>query len=595
MSKRFSSLNGHDFTELVLAGANSLGNHAENVNALNVFPVPDGDTGTNMNLTLMSGVEELRRRPSAHLGKAAEALSKGLLMGARGNSGVILSQLFRGFAKYVHELESANAQQFAAALQNGVDTAYKAVVKPVEGTILTVSREAAKHGVQFARRAGDILELMEEVLQHGKETLARTPDMLPVLKQVGVVDAGGRGLIYIYEGFVAAMRGDSTPLGIPHVAPAEETISAQEAAFAARSLAAEAHGDTGHGPKRAQTLMSADVIEHGYCTEFMLHVVPGKMPGLVFDETKFRRELGEYGDSLLVVADDELVKVHIHAELPGSVMNHAMKYGDLSRIKIENMRDQHAHIVMEETAENAEEAAYGPAVGGEAQAVQNVAAPRKPFGFVAVAMGEGITDILTSVGVDVVLSGGQTMNPSTEDIVKAAAGIHADTVFVLPNNSNIVMAAQQAAHLLEDKQLVVIPSKTIPQGLAAVLAFQETADAEHNAAAMNAALGRVVSGQVTYAVRDTTIDGIEIKEGEYIGIRDGEIVASEPSLLDAAKKLLDAMLDENSEIVTILSGADANPEETEQLAAYIAELAPAVEVEIHPGGQPLYAYIFSVE
>lgn len=583
MGKRFSSLNGNDFMELVFAGADSLRHHAENVNALNVFPVPDGDTGTNMNLTLTSGVEELRRRPSAHLGKAAEALSKGLLMGARGNSGVILSQLFRGFAKYVHDLEEANVQQFAAALQSGVDTAYKAVVKPVEGTILTVSREAAKHAVQSSRRAGSLLELMEEVLHKGNETLAKTPDMLPVLKQVGVVDAGGQGLMYVYEGFVSSLREENRTYA---AAPAAAGAAAY--AIAPRSLAEEVHH-----PKRAQTMMSAEDIEYGYCTEFMLHVVPGKTSGYVFDESNFRRQLGEFGDSLLVVSDDELVKVHIHAELPGNVMNMAMKYGDLSRIKIENMRDQHAHIVMEEEADNAEEAAYGARIAAAPAVAKPVS--RKAYGFVAVAMGEGISDILTSVGVDVVLSGGQTMNPSTEDIVKAANGIAADTVFVLPNNSNIVMAAQQAAQLVEDKKLIVIPSKTIPQGLAAVLAFQETADPERNEAAMKTALGRIVSGQVTFAVRDTTIDGIDIKEGEYIGIREGAIVASEKSLIDACKKLLDAMVDENSEIVTMLTGADAKNDDTEQLVAYLQENAPSVEVETHPGGQPLYAYIFSVE
>lgn len=585
MSKRFSSLNGNDFTELVFAGAESLRHHAENVNALNVFPVPDGDTGTNMNLTLTSGVEELRKRPSAHLGKAAEALSKGLLMGARGNSGVILSQLFRGFAKHVHDLEEANVQQFAAALQNGVDTAYKAVVKPVEGTILTVSREAAKHAVQSSRRASDVLELMEEVLRKGYETLAKTPDMLPVLKQVGVVDAGGQGLMYIYEGFIAALRGEKGDYGAP---AATAVASTAATAFASRTLADEAHH-----PKRAQTMMSAEDIEHGYCTEFMLHVSPGKTSGFLFEEGKFRQQLGQFGDSLLVVSDDELVKVHIHAEQPGDVMNLAMKYGDLSRIKIENMRDQHAHIVMEEEAVNAEEAAYGARIPIVPAALKTM--PRKPYGFVAVAMGDGIADILSSVGVDVVLSGGQTMNPSTEDIVIAAAGIAADTVFVLPNNSNIILAAQQAVELVEGKKLVVIPSKTIPQGLAAVLAFQETVDAERNEAAMKAALGRIVSGQVTYAVRDTTIDGIDIKEGEFIGIREGAIVASEKSLLDACKKLLGAMLDENSEIVTMLTGADAKEEETELLVAYLQEFAPGVEVETHPGGQPLYAYIFSVE
>jgi DAK2 domain fusion protein YloV len=578
-------LNGNDFTELVLAGADSLRHHAENVNALNVFPVPDGDTGTNMNLTLSSGVEELNKRPSSHLGKAAEALSRGLLMGARGNSGVILSQLFRGFAKYVHDLEEANVHQFAAALQNGVDTAYKAVVKPVEGTILTVSREAAKHAVQASRRAGDVLELMEEVLRKGYETLAKTPEMLPVLKQVGVVDAGGQGLMYIYEGFVAALRGEKREIAVPTPAAA---VSAAAPSPAFRTLADEAHH-----PKRAQAMLSGEDIEHGYCTEFMLHVQSGKTSGFVFEEGKFREQLGQFGDSLLVVSDDELVKVHIHAELPGDVMNLAMKYGELSRIKIENMRDQHAHIVMEEEAENAEEAAYGVRIPVVPALLKRL--PRKPYGFVAVAMGQGITDILTSVGVDVVLSGGQTMNPSTEDIVKAASGIDADTVFVLPNNSNIIMAAQQAVELTQDKKLVVIPSKTIPQGLAAVLAFQETVDAERNEAAMKAALGRIVSGQVTFAVRDTKIDGIDIKEGEFIGIREGAIVASEKSLLEASKKLLNAMLDENSEIVTMLTGADAKEEETERLVAYVRETAPGVEVETHPGGQPLYAYIFSVE
>ncbi|MFC0216077.1 DAK2 domain-containing protein [Paenibacillus chartarius] len=592
MSKRFSSLNGHDFMELVFAGADALRTHAENVNALNVFPVPDGDTGTNMNLTVTSGVEELRKRPSSHLGKAAEALSKGLLMGARGNSGVILSQLFRGFAKGVQELESANVQQFAAALQNGVDTAYKAVVRPVEGTILTVSREAAKHGLQVAKRASDILELMEEVLDKGKETLARTPDMLPVLKQVGVVDAGGQGLIYIYEGFLAVLRGDKAPTGIAPVAAFASF--AEPGAVAGRNLAAELHGQGGHEPKRAQAKMSAEDIEHGYCTEFMLHVTPGKTKGFTFEEGKFRQQLSEFGDSLLVVSDDELVKVHIHAELPGDVMNLAMKYGDLSRIKIENMRDQHAHIIMEEAADNAEEAAYGLPIT-PVNAYAKASAARKPFGFVAVAMGDGISEILTSVGVDVVLSGGQTMNPSTEDIVNAARSIEADTVFVLPNNSNIILAAQQAVELIEDKQIVVIPTKTIPQGLAAVLAFQENADAKRNEAAMKDALTRIVSGQVTFAVRDTTIDGMEIKEGEFIGIREGQIVASEPVLLDACKKLLGAMITEDSEIVTILTGADAKEEDTEALAAYIAEAAPSVEVETHPGGQPLYAYIFSVE
>jgi DAK2 domain fusion protein YloV len=578
LGKRFSLLNGTDFIKLVLAGAESLRRNAENVNALNVFPVPDGDTGTNMNLTLTSGAEELKKKPSSHIGKAADTLSKGLLMGARGNSGVILSQLFRGFAKYVNDLEEVNVQQFAAALQNGVDTAYKAVVKPVEGTILTVSREAAKHAVQVSRRAGDFLELMEEVLQKGKEALARTPEQLPVLKQVGVVDAGGQGLIYVYEGFVAALRGESAAaLGY---GPVQQAVPAA-------NLNAVRETHPAHEPRRAQSKLATEEIEHGYCTEFMLRVTPGKTQGYTFEEARFRQQLGQYGDSLLVVSDDELVKVHIHAEYPGEVMNLAMKYGDLTRIKIENMREQHTHILQEEANEIAYEA--GHALSGQ------VAKARKPYGFVAVAMGEGITEIFTSVGVDAVLSGGQTMNPSTEDIVNAVRGIEADTVYILPNNSNIILAAQQAKDLVEDKQVVVIPTKSIPQGLAAVLAFQEKADAARNTEAMTKAIERVVSGQVTFAVRDTTIDGIDIKEGDYLGIQDGRIVVSDRDLLGACKSLLASMIDENSEIVTILTGKDADEGQTGQITAFLAEAYPGIEVEMHPGGQPLYTYIFSVE
>ncbi|MEY9091994.1 DAK2 domain-containing protein [Paenibacillus sp. RC84] len=589
MSKRFNTINGNDFMQMVFAGADNLRRNVDRVNGLNVFPVPDGDTGTNMNLTLTSGVEELKRKPSAHIGKAAEALSKGLLMGARGNSGVILSQLFRGFAKYTHDMEAIDVQQFAAALQQGVDTAYKAVVKPVEGTVLTVSKEAAKHAVASARRCADVTELVEEVLKQASETLSKTPDMLPVLKQVGVVDAGGQGLVCIYEGFVSALNGE----------PQEDTSSfivadapvlgqtAKDKDIATLQLAPEAHHMDRTGP--AQLHMSTDDIEFGYCTEFLLKVVPGKTKGLEFNEINFRSQLGKHGDSLLVVADDELVKVHIHAEYPGQVMNLAMEYGDLTRIKIENMRDQHSHI-LEEAAE-----VYERAAEEEAQrSVVPAAKELKPYGFVAVALGQGITEIFTSVGVDVVLSGGQTMNPSTEDVVKAIEQIDAETVFILPNNSNIIMAAKQAQDLVEDKRIIVIPTKSIPQGLASILAFQEKAGADVNEQTMNEAIRGVRSGQVTFAVRDTSIDGIEIKEGHFIGIEDGKIVVSEPELVEASRKLLDHMIRE-AEIVTILTGEDAGDEQTEQLTAYIEAQYPNVEIELHPGGQPLYAYIFSVE
>ncbi|KRE51803.1 DAK2 domain-containing protein [Paenibacillus sp. Soil724D2] len=577
MSKRFISINGNDFTAMVLAGADNLRRNVDKVNGLNVFPVPDGDTGTNMNLTLTAGCEELKKKPSSHIGKAADALSKGLLMGARGNSGVILSQLFRGFAKHVHDLEHVNVQQFAGALQQGVETAYKAVVKPVEGTILTVSKEAAKHATQY-RRGSDLLDLMQEVLGKAKEALARTPEQLAVLKQVGVVDAGGQGLVCVYEGFVAALSGGLVQVNDDY-ATMDTTLGAVSL-VPGMNLAKEVHA---HLP--AQAHLATEDIEFGYCTEFMLTIAPGKVKGLVFDEGAFRDQLSKLGDSLLVVADDELVKVHIHAEYPGEVMNQAMNYGALSRIKIENMRDQHSHILEDMTE------GYEAPVSTTATAVT----PSKPYGFVAVALGDGITDILSSVGVDVVLSGGQTMNPSTEDIVNAVNSIDADTIYVLPNNSNIILAAQQATQLVDNKTLIVIPSKSIPQGLAAILAFQEKADAKTNTEAMSESLRRVKSGQVTYAVRDTNMDGIDIKQGHFIGIQDGRIVSSQPSLLDACKKLLEEMIEESSEIVTILTGEDAVNAETEELEAFIQAAYPEIEIELHPGGQPLYAYLFSVE
>lgn len=593
MSKRLISINGNDFIAMMMSASKHLSRNVNNVNGLNVFPVPDGDTGTNMNLTLTSGVEELTRRPSAHIGKAAEALSKGLLMGARGNSGVILSQLFRGFAKSVHEFEEINCVQFAAALQQGVETAYKAVVKPVEGTVLTVSKDAAKAATAFARRAKTIQELMHEVVDKGKESLAHTPELLPVLKQVGVVDAGGQGLIHVYEGFLEALTGEGSD-GIISDAVIPEALGA----FPMGSFAHESHINPGHEPSRAQAKMSTEDIEFGYCTEFLINMVPGKTKGLVFDEDNFREELSKHGDSLLVVADDDLVKIHIHAEYPGNVMTIAQQYGDLARIKIENMRDQHTHILMEEAMEQQYKQQFEQK-SEQIEAVSAVEAPieveRKPYGFVSVAAGEGITDIFSSVGVDVVLSGGQTMNPSTQDFVNAIERINADTIYLLPNNSNIVMAAKQAAELTEDKQIIVIPTKTIPQGMAAILAFQDSSEPEKNTEAMTLSMQHVRSGQVTYSVRDTTIDDIAIKLGDYMGIQDGKIVCSESTLSAATKGLLDNMIDEGSEIVTILTGEEASDEETGAILAYIKEMYPEVEVELHDGGQPVYSYLFSVE
>jgi DAK2 domain fusion protein YloV len=577
---------------MVLAGAANLTANVDRVNALNVFPVPDGDTGTNMNLTMTSGMEELKKRPNAHLGKAAEALSKGLLMGARGNSGVILSQLFRGFAKFVHEFESINSQQFAAALQNGVDTAYKAVVKPVEGTILTVSREAAKHAVSSSRKFPDQSELMREVLQAGNLALSRTPEQLPVLKQVGVVDAGGQGLMCIYEGFLAAMTGQAVATAEPAVFAVPAPVKPDPAVPA----------EVKHS---AQSMLSTEDIEFGYCTEFIINLVPGKAEGHVFEESAFREELGRHGDSLLVVADDDLVKVHIHAEYPGTVMNYAMNYGDLTKIKIENMRDQHSHILMADEyafmAPKSDLNALKPIpVHGEIAlpVPQGMPFPNEVdahYGFVAVAMGEGVTEIFTSLGVNYVISGGQTMNPSTEDIVNAVNGIDAQVVYVLPNNSNIVMAAKQAADLVEDKTLVVIPSKSVPQGMSAMLAFDDQADEEDNTAAMMKAIENVQSGQVTFAVRDTSIDGIEIKEGDFIGIHDSKIVTANRDVQETCRNLLDSMLETGGEVVTILTGEEAKQADTDGIEAFLKEAHPETEIEIHYGGQPLYAYLIAVE
>lgn len=583
MGKRLKTLNGTGFYQMVLTGAANLSENAQRVDALNVFPVPDGDTGTNMNLTMSSGVEELKKNPNGHLGKAAEALSKGLLMGARGNSGVILSQLFRGFAKSVHDLEKADAQQFAAALQQGVEMAYKAVVKPVEGTILTVAREAAKYGAQAARRKVDVAEQMREVLQAGRQALDKTPDLLPVLKQVGVVDAGGQGLICIYEGFVQALSDQSAGAVSPR---AEAKPPVQEMDLPNLQEIEQA----AHHSKSAQSKLRTEDIEQGYCTEFIVKLVPGKVQGVVFDESLFRTELSGFGDSLLVVADDELVKVHIHAEYPGNVLNHAMKYGDLTKIKIENMREQHSHIL----AADAYDAQ--PAENGLVVNVSTIDSSRQPvpYGFVAVAAGEGISEIFTSLGVDAIISGGKTMNPSTEDIVNAVRDVPAETVFVLPNNSNIVLAAQQAKELVEEKNVIVIPSKTIPQGIAAMLAFHEKAG-EQNAQSMERALGNVQSGQVTFAVRDTAINGIDIKEGDCIGIRDNKIITANRELLETCRRLLDSMMELGGEVVTILAGEEAKAENTDAIRAYVEDAYPDAEVEVYSGGQPLYAYIFSVE
>ncbi|UQZ87260.1 DAK2 domain protein [Paenibacillus konkukensis] len=585
LSKRLNLINGNDFIRMMEKGAQQLRDNVDKVNALNVFPVPDGDTGTNMNLTLTSGVEELSKRPSAHIGKAADALAKGLLMGARGNSGVILSQLFRGFAKSVSDAEAVDAEKLAAALQSGVDMAYKAVVKPVEGTILTVSREAAKHAVQQAKRTHDLVELMKETWQKGQEALSRTPEMLPVLKQVGVVDAGGQGLLYIYEGFVQALQ---------LLSAGAEAGDGAAGPYAGSSDGIAAPDEPAHREAaRPQAKLATEDIEFGYCTEFMVRLNPVKTAASEFDEGLFRKELSAFGDSLLVVADDDLVKVHIHAEYPGSVMNLAMKYGDLSRIKIENMRDQHTHLLHEGNGSSGESQSDGGT--SAASSAEEAGRKLKPYGFVAVAAGQGIAGIFASLGVDRVLQGGQTMNPSTEDIVTAIREVHAHTVFVFPNNSNIILAAQQAVELVEDKQVIVVPAKTIPQGIAAVIAYNEHAAPDENEDAMKQAIQQVQSGLVTCAVRDTRIDEIDIKQGDYIGIYNHRIVVSHPDLLASCRGLIDHMLAGGAGLVTFYTGEEADEEQTGLLVDYVEQTHGDVEVEVHYGGQPLYYYMISAE
>jgi len=544
---------------MILAGAHHLSQNAQIVDALNVFPVPDGDTGTNMNLSMTSGAKAVEETNTDHIGKVGVALSKGLLMGARGNSGVILSQLFRGFSKNIEQKETIDAKEFALALQAGVDTAYKAVMKPIEGTILTVAKDAAKKAVAVSATEDQIDRVLELTIEEARASLDRTPDLLPVLKEVGVVDSGGKGLLCVYEGFLASLRGEELPPKTASLPTLKELVSAEH-------------------HKSAQSHMNTEDIEFGYCTEFMVKFEEDKQS---FDENAFREELSEFGDSLLVVSDDTLAKVHIHAEQPGDVLSYAQRYGSLINMKIENMREQHSSIVNEEKD-------HSPA------APKATAAEKQRFGVVSVAMGEGIADLFKSIGASVVIEGGQTMNPSTEDIVKAIDSIHAETVFILPNNSNIVMAAKQAA-TVSSREVVVIPTKTVPQGMSALLSLNETASNEDNEAAMLEAIDHVKSGQITFAVRDTQIDGIDIAKGDYMGLYNGKITLTAKNQLDAAKELLTQMVTEDDEIVTIIKGEDASSDEMEALEAYIEETFEDVEVEVHDGKQPLYSYILAVE
>ncbi|ASN05808.1 DAK2 domain-containing protein [Virgibacillus necropolis] len=548
------TLDGIVFTQMVRFGAQHLTNNAKKIDALNVFPVPDGDTGTNMNLSMTSGASEVKKMDSSNISEVALAFSKGLLMGARGNSGVILSQIFRGFAKGMDKKTELTTKDLAKAFDMGVSTAYKAVMKPVEGTILTVVKDSAKVAVKEAKNENDVIVLMEKVLREAKASLKRTPSLLPVLKEVGVVDSGGQGLVTIYEGFLAALKGEELPEGVTSEVEMEEMVNAEH-------------------HKIAQDFMDTSEIEFGYCTEFMVKFDEEKIKENPYNEEKFRNELSELGDSLLVVSDEDVVKVHVHAEYPGEAMTLGQRFGSLINMKIENMREQHTAIVGDK---------------------KEIPKEKVPYAIVTVAMGKGLKDLLESLGATIVIEGGQTMNPSTQDITDAISKANAENVLILPNNKNIVMAAEQAAKLAEVNVAVVL-SKTIPQGISAILAFHPDNGINENKEAMSKACGQVKTGQVTYAVRDTQLDGITIENGNFMGISDGKIKATHQDKLETVKQLLESMITENDEILTILQGEDVSDEEVEKLVNYVEDTYEDVEVEVHNGNQPIYSYIFSVE
>ena len=539
-------INGIVFKQMVINGANNLANKSKYVDQLNVFPVPDGDTGTNMSMTMTAGAKELVSLEEASIGKVAKVLSRGLLMGARGNSGVILSQLFRGFATGLEGKDEANIEEIAKALESGVKTAYKAVMKPVEGTILTVARESAEAAVAKYETVDSIVDLYELVVNEMQVSLDRTPELLPVLKEVGVVDSGGQGLAYIFEGFLKALKG--------------ETIALE--------AATETAGES------AQMALSSDEVEFGYCTEFILRIDEERTP---FKEDVFRGRLEKLGNSIVVVQDEDIVKVHVHTLTPGEALNLAQKHGEFVKLKIENMTEQHNEIIGQNAPQEA------PTKREQAE-----------YGIISVVAGEGIKQLFEEQGCHYVIEGGQTMNPSTEDIVKAVKAIGAEKVLILPNNKNIVMAAEQAVELL-DIEAAVVPTKTIPQGMAAILSFNPEVAVEANQATMTEAFAHVKTGQVTFAVRDTSIDGVEIHKDDFMALAEGKIVLSTPALKDAAEKVIVDLVDEDSEIVTIIYGENTTEEQANELATFIEERYPDAEVEVFNGKQGLYPYIISVE
>ena len=546
-------INGLVLAKMIDLGSKNLAKNAEKINSLNVFPVPDGDTGTNMNLSMSSGAKETAANVVENIGELGKSFSKGLLMGARGNSGVILSQLFRGMTQHIAGKSEIDAKEFAAAIQNGVSIAYKAIIKPVEGTILTVAREAAEAGVKAAENTTSIIEVMDAIYLEAQESLKRTPELLPILKEVGVVDSGGQGLVCVYQGFVAALKGEE----IEGLDTVETNVV-----------------DMQFEDDHDMDFMSPEDIVYGFCTEFTVRLDKDKKE---FDEDQFRKDMSEFGDSLLVISDSEYVKIHVHTETPGNVFNYGQQYGELIKIKSDNMREQHREVLRKQESK-------------QASSPKEV----KEQAMISISMGSGLSKVLTSMGVDYVVEGGQTMNPSTEDIMKAIKEVNSKNIYIFPNNKNIQLAAKQAAELAEEN-VYVVESKTAPQGLAAVMVFNPNANPEENFANMQEVLGTVSTLEVTHAVRDTHIEGVEIKKDEFMGIRDGKIVVSNLSLNTVLEELLEKSIDEDKEIVTIYLGEESTDEYTDFLEKLIEDKYPDVEVELVESGQPVYPYIIGLE
>lgn len=561
---KISKITENEFRKMIAVSSNRLNNNAEFINSLNVFPVPDGDTGTNMSLSFASGAKYVSESTSSSVGELSQALAKGLLMGARGNSGVILSQVFRGFSKNADAKAELTPADLAEAIVAGVQTAYKAVMKPQEGTILTVARKAAEAATKTAKTSDDCVEVMKAAYEAAEAALKTTPDLLPVLKEVGVVDSGGQGLTFVYQGFFDALSGNVRDEQEYHPTPADMDDM----------VSAEHH-------KSVQSQLNTEDIQYGYCTEIMVKLGAGRLVDEKFDYDTFRGYLSEIGNSLLVIADDEVVKVHVHTEQPGKVLSYGQKFGSLIKVKVDNMRLQHETILEQDKEAEEEQQAEINQIAGD-------------YGIIAVASGDGLAQLFHSVGVTQIIQGGQTMNPSTKDIVDAINATGKDKVIVLPNNKNIFLAAEQAADVA-DANVKVVHTRSITQGLSAMINFNKEADIDENVAAMEEALDDVISGQVTVAVRDTTIDGQEIKKDNYMGIVDGSIKVTDPDRKKATLEMVKAMLDDDSEVITIIYGADADQAEAQAIADEIQSWDEDYEVEIHEGDQPVYPYLISVE